>query len=260
MKPALDVSHNPYYPMKKPPLAALCRRMATAKAAVKAAVATTLLCILPQNTAAQSYTFANYQKYAEANKALGKPSKKDKRVVFLGNSITEHWAAKRPEYFKTHGYIGRGISGQTSYQLLLRFREDVIMLQPTVVVIGIGTNDIAENTGKYVEDYTFGNIVSMVELAKSNHIKPVLAALLPAKDIPWRPDLKGIMGKIRSLNARLQAYAKAQRIPYIDYFTPLLAPDGSGMDGRYTPESVHPNEAGYAVMEAIVTPVVEKLR
>lgn len=121
---------------------------------------------------------------------LPKPAKKEKRVVFLGNSITEGWVRTHPDFFKTNGYIGRGISGQTSYQFLLRFREDVINLSPALVVINAGTNDVAENTNPYNEDYTFGNIVSMVELAKVNKIKVILTSVLPAAAFKWRMEIK----------------------------------------------------------------------
>ena len=107
-------------------------------------------------TYAQKHEFANYKRYATENAALAQPVKKEKRVVFMGNSITEGWVRTHPDFFKTNGYIGRGISGQTSYQFLLRFREDVINLSPALVVINAGTNDVAENTGAYNEDYTFG--------------------------------------------------------------------------------------------------------
>ena len=103
---------------------------------------------------------------------------------YAGNSITEGWVRTHPDFFKTNGYIGRGISGQTSYQFLLRFREDVINLSPALVVINAGTNDVAENTGAYNEDYTFGNIASMAELAKANKIKVILTSVLPAAEFP----------------------------------------------------------------------------
>lgn len=213
-----------------------------------------------QSSSAQRHDFANYQRYAKENAQLGKPGKKEKRVVFMGNSITEGWVNHHPDFFKKHGYIGRGISGQTSYQFLLRFRQDVIDLQPKIVVINYGTNDIAENTGPYDEDQTFGNVVSMVELARANKIKVILTSTLPAEFMPWRRELTDVMGKIRRLNARVKAYAAEKKIPYVDYFSAMLSPDGKGMDGRYTPEQVHPNGAGYDVMEGLIVPVIEKMR
>ena len=144
---------------------------------------------------AQNRDFANLARYAKQNAALSKPIKKEKRVVFMGNSITEGWVRTHPDFFKSNGYIGRGISGQTSYQFLVRFREDVINLSPALVVINAGTNDVAENTQAYNEDYTFGNIVSMVELAKANKIKVILTSVLPAAQFKWRMEIKDVPQK-----------------------------------------------------------------
>lgn len=216
--------------------------------------------LLSTNTIrAQSYDdFANISRYAKANAELGLPAKGEKRVIFMGNSITEFWVSKDPDFFKQHGYISRGISGQTSYQFLLRFRQDVINLKPALVVLNYGTNDIGENTGVYNENYTFGNVCSMVEMAKANHIKVILTSCLPARFMPWRKNLPNVMDKIRNLNARVKAYAKENKIPYVDYFSSMLAPDGGGMDPRYTPEQVHPNLEGYKVMEGLIVPAINK--
>lgn len=230
--------------------------MISLKTIVLAAACSLLTC----NVAlAQNHNdFANYQRYASENAKLGKPAKGEKRVVFMGNSITEGWVNTHPEFFKKHGYIGRGISGQTSYQFLMRFREDVINLEPKVLVLNYGTNDIAENTGPYNEDITYGNILTMVELARAHKIKVILTSTLPARNFGWRPSVTDAMEKIRSLNARVKAYAEENGILYVDYFTALLAPDKGGMDTKYTPETVHPNGAGYDVMEALIVPAIEK--
>lgn len=230
--------------------------MISLKTIVLAAACSLLTC----NVAlAQNHNdFANYQRYASENAKLGKPAKGEKRVVFMGNSITEGWVNTHPEFFKKHGYIGRGISGQTSYQFLMRFREDVINLEPKVLVLNYGTNDIAENTGPYNEDITYGNILTMVELARAHKIKVILTSTLPARNFGWRPSVTNAMEKIRSLNARVKAYAEENGIQYVDYFTALLAPDKGGMDTKYTPETVHPNGAGYDVMEALIVPAIEK--
>lgn len=230
--------------------------MISLKTIVLAAACSLLTC----NVAlAQNHNdFANYQRYASENAKLGKPAKGEKRVVFMGNSITEGWVNTHSEFFKKHGYIGRGISGQTSYQFLMRFREDVINLEPKVLVLNYGTNDIAENTGPYNEDITYGNILTMVELARAHKIKVILTSTLPARNFGWRPSVTDAMEKIRSLNARVKAYAEENGIQYVDYFTALLAPDKGGMDTKYTPETVHPNGAGYDVMEALIVPAIEK--
>lgn len=207
---------------------------------------------------AQRHDFAQFDRYAKANAELPAPAKGEKRVVFMGNSITDIWAAKHPDFFKNHGYVGRGISGQTSYQFLLRFRQDVINLKPQLVVINYGTNDIAENTGAYDEDQTFNNVCSMVDMARANHIKVILCSTLPAENFSWRPNITDGMQKIRHLNERVKSYCKANKIPYVDYFSAMLSEDGMGMKKEYQNDTVHPNVKGYDVMEAIIVPAIEK--
>ena len=209
-------------------------------------------------TYAQKHEFANYKRYVTENAALAQPVKKEKRVVFMGNSITEGWVRTHPDFFKTNGYIGRGISGQTSYQFLLRFREDVINLSPALVVINAGTNDVAENTGAYNEDYTFGNIASMAELAKANKIKVILTSVLPAAEFPWRREIKDAPQKIQSLNARIEAYAKANKIPFVNYYQPMVVGENKALNPQYTKDGVHPTGEGYDIMEPLIKKAIEK--
>ncbi len=211
---------------------------------------------------AQKHEFANWTRYEKANAELPAPAKGEKRVVLMGDSITDGWPRQSPEFFSENNLVGRGISGQTSYQFLLRFRQDVLELKPYAVVINYGTNDIAENTGPYDEDKTFGNVVSMVELAKANKIKVILASTLPAGGFSWRPQITDGMEKIQKLNARVKAYAKANKIPYVDYFSALLSEDGKSMKAEYANDkpAVHPNKEGYKVMEGLLLPVIEKVR
>jgi lysophospholipase L1-like esterase len=223
-----------------------------------AAMLLTALCV--NSAMAQKHEFANWGRYAKQNAELGAPAKGEKRVVLMGNSITDGWPRTRPEFFKDNNIIGRGISGQTSYQFLLRFREDVINLQPKVVVINYGTNDIAENTGAYNEDLTYGNVLSMVEIARYHKMKVILTSCLPAGGFGWRPSITDSMEKIRSLNARVKAYADSHKIPFVDYFSAMLSEDGTRMNTAYTPEQVHPNKKGYQVMESLVLPVIKKMR
>ena len=220
-----------------------------------------VICLsLSVEAGAQKHEFANYKRYAKANSELPKVTKKDKRVVFMGNSITEGWPMHRPEFFKENpNYVGRGIGGQTSYQFLLRFREDVIKLNPKVVIINAGTNDVAENTGPYNEEFTFNNIVSMAEIAKANKIKVVLTSVLPAARFGWHPHVTDAPDKIMSLNKRIEAYAKANKIPYVDYYTPLVDADGRTLAKKYSNDGVHPLPDGYKVMEALIQPVIKKL-
>ncbi|NDV69170.1 SGNH/GDSL hydrolase family protein [Dysgonomonas sp. 25] len=200
----------------------------------------------------------NLQKYAQANAGLPAPEKKEKRVVFIGNSITEAWVSNSPDFFAKNNYVGRGISGQTTLQMLLRFRQDVIKLQPKAVVICAGTNDIAENTGTYDPEFTFGNIVSMVELAKANKIKVIIASVHPAGAMPWHPHVTDVPAKIHALNYVLKDYAKTNKIPYIDYHAAME--DGSGaMRKELSADGVHPNKEGYAIMESLAKPIVDKV-
>ena len=220
-------------------------------------VALLLLCVcmaMPEALAQKkNKDFANLARFAKENAALPTPATGEKRVVFLGNSITEGWMKHHPVFFEQNkNYVNRGISGQTSEQFLLRFRNDVINLKPAKVVINVGTNDVAENTRPYDEDYTFGNIVSMVQLARANKIKVVLAAVLPAAGFSWRKDITDAPDKIEALNARIKAYAKAEKIPFVDYYTPMVYGEKRQLNPDYTYDGVHPTAAGYEVMESLV--------
>lgn len=182
-----------------------------------------------------------------------------KGVILLGNSITELWQKLHPEFFTENGFLSRGISGQTSYQMLLRFREDVINLRPKVVVINAGTNDIAENNHPYVEDRTLGNIISMCELAKANNIKVILTTITPCGFYIWRKDITDAVEKIESLNKRIAEYADKNDIPFVDYFTPMAVAEGDKrgwMKEELTKDGCHPTLAGYAIMEPLILEAV----
>ncbi len=196
--------------------------------------------------------WANLSRYREDNIRLGDPSSGEKRVVFMGNSITEGWKNTVPDFFNDRPYICRGISGQTTPQMLLRFRPDVINLKPAVVVILAGTNDIAGNTGPSTQAMIEDNIKSMVELARTNGIRVVLCSVLPAYDFGWRPGVEPA-AKIVALNEWIRKYAGDQKIPYVDYFTPM-ADERQGLKNVYSGDGVHPNKEGYQLM----TPLVEK--
>ncbi|MBD5225589.1 MAG: acylneuraminate cytidylyltransferase [Bacteroidales bacterium] len=223
------------------------------------AAAVTLSLTSAFNASAQRNDWANFARFEQENKELLSKPQTGRLVVFLGNSITEGWAGQRPEFFETNGFAGRGISGQTTYQFLSRFRDDVINLHPKLLVLNAATNDIAENTHPYSEDRTFGNIVSMVELAKANGIKVILTSTLPAAGFGWNPSIKDAPEKINSLNARIKAYAAKNKIPYVDYHSSLLGADGRSLDSKYSNDGVHPTAAGYEVMEALILPAVRKI-
>ena len=201
--------------------------------------------------------WADFRKYEQNNRELKSQHNDGKRVIFFGNSITENWGRMRPQYFSENGYICRGISGQTSYQFLVRFREDVVNLHPKVVIINAGTNDIAQNNHPYVEDRTLGNIISMCEIAKANKIKVILSTITPCGGYAWNRDIKDVPAKIKSLNARIREYAIKNKLGFIDYFTPMAASDGS-LKSNLTQDGCHPTEAGYEIMEPLAKEAIRK--
>lgn len=197
-----------------------------------------------------------FSRYSEANGKIEKPAPGEKRVVFMGNSITDGWSDARPGFFKGKPYINRGIAGQTTPQMLVRFRADVINLKPAVVVILAGTNDIAENMGPSKLEWIENNILSMVQLAQANGIKVVLCSVLPAFDYPWKPGLKPAE-KIVALNKLLKADAEKYGLVWVDYFSPM-ADERNGLKASLSGDGVHPNEAGYSVMEPLVSAAIQK--
>jgi acetyl esterase/lipase/lysophospholipase L1-like esterase len=205
----------------------------------------------------RSRDFANLEKYREANAALEVPSKTKKRVVFTGDSITEGWVRADPEFFKENNFEGRGISGQTSPQTLLRFQQDVVELKPEVVVINIGINDIAENTGDYMEYYTLGNYKSMIAVAKANNIKVVLASVMPAYQFPWRKEIKDVPEKVISLNKGIKKLADENGLVYLDYFN-ALKDERNGLSKEMAGDGVHPTLPCYKIMEEMAKEAIGK--
>ena len=218
-----------------------------------------LLLFFVITAAAAQGDFANLARYQAANAALPAPTAGEQRVVFLGNSITEGWVREDSAFFAANHFVGRGISGQTSPQLLLRFRQDVIDLQPLAVIIHIGTNDVAENTGPYDPDFTVGSIRSMVELAQANDIKVILAAVVPSTGFSWRPEVGDRSDMIVDLNRRLAEMATEKDIPFVDYHA-ALRNEANGMDPELAADGVHPTKQGFEVMKALVLPVIEEVR
>ncbi|WP_416864744.1 MAG: SGNH/GDSL hydrolase family protein [Imperialibacter sp.] len=198
----------------------------------------------------------NFAKYREQNAALAPPAKGENRVVFMGNSITEGWSKVNPEFFEGKPYVNRGISGQTTPQMLVRFRADVIDLKPAVVIILAGTNDIAGNTGPSTLEMIADNIYSMAELARANGIKVVLSSTLPAYDYPWKPGMEPAP-KIVALNKMIKAYADKNKIVYVDYFS-AMADDRDGLPTELAKDGVHPTKAGYNVMEPLAEAAIAK--
>lgn len=200
----------------------------------------------------EAQDWANLERFREDNAKLAAPRTCDDRVVFMGNSITQGWIDMIPEFFAGRHYINRGIGGQTTPQMLIRFRQDVIHLRPKVVVILAGINDIAGNTGPSSLEMIEDNLHSMTELAQVNGIEVVLCSVLPALDFPWRPGMDPA-GKVVELNKRIEAYASKKGAVYCDYFTAMVD-ERNGLPAELSDDGVHPNEAGYAIM----APLVEK--
>ena len=214
-----------------------------------------LIAVAVPSQAPAADDWANLSRYREANQSLSPADAQ--RVVFIGDSITEGWQS-RPFIHDSPHFVGRGISGQTAPQMLVRFRSDVVALKPAVVHIMAGTNDIAGNTGAENEDEVFGYIVSMVQLARANGIEVVLASIPPAADFPWRRGLDPAP-KIQSLNARLKAYARSHSLAYADYWSALASRDG-GMKPEFSEDGVHPNDRGYDAMRATAQVAIKRAK
>lgn len=214
-----------------------------------------VFCFILSTGNAFAQDWAQLKVFEQANQKVKMiPSKE--RVVFFGNSITIGWLQTMPSFFKGRPFINRGIGGQTTPQMLVRFRQDVLDLKPAVVVILAGTNDIAGNTGPMTLDEILGNLKSMAELAMANNIKVILCSVLPASDYPWRPGLEPNK-KIPALNAMLKEYTNRTAVLYLDYYSALVN-DMNGMDKNLAQDGVHPTKAGYEIMAALALKAIEK--
>jgi len=194
----------------------------------------------------QSQDWPYLNRYQTENDKLSPLKLGEKRIVFMGDSITELWSVVHPSFFSEKSYINRGIGGQTSPQMLVRFRADVIALKPSVVVLLAGANDIAQNTGPSTLEMIANNIFSMVELATANNIKVILCSVLPVFDFYWRQGLEPA-GKIVTLNKMISEYAYTNAIPYVDYYSAMVD-EQKGLKSIFSEDGVHPNKAGYEVM------------
>ena len=219
-----------------------------------AATALLFACAFNQSLSAQDLPdndWANYSRYSKANSEVTvKP-----KAVLMGDSITDGWYRNDPDFFKDNNFLGRGISGQVTSHMLVRFRRDVIDHHPKYVVILAGINDIARNNGYISLENTFGNIVSMCELAKANKIKPVLCTLVPSNYIRWRPAITDTKEQVAALNKMIKEYAAQKHYKLVDYAT-VLADENGNTRTDLSGDSVHPNLDGYKLMEAALLKVL----
>ena len=197
--------------------------------------------------------WARFGFYEKANAEITKAPK----AVFMGDSITFGWGKKRPEFFTENNYLCRGIGGQTTAEMLVRFRADVINLKPKYVAIMAGINDIAENNGKIKLENVFGNIVSMAELGKANGIKVILCSTLPSSAIPWKKDIENVAEKVKSLNAMIKDFAEKKGFMYVDYYSKLVDENG-GLPEKFSKDGVHINVDAYAIIEPLIKAKIGK--
>lgn len=195
---------------------------------------------------AQKKDWAKYERYAQQNVEL----KKAPDVVFMGNSITDFWINNDEAFFKNNNFADRGISGQTTCEMLARFRQDVIDLKPKAVVILAGINDIAQNNGVISLNNILGNIISMCDLARYNGIKVVLCSVLPCDKFLWNPSILPA-DSVVELNGMIKKYATDNNIAYVDYYKAFATPQG-GLPEEYSGDSCHPNLKCYKQMEPLV--------
>jgi len=205
-----------------------------------------IICSILCFNIATAQDWAKFSRYENANAEVTTTPK----AVFMGDSITDGWAAQDQDFFTSNNFLGRGISGQTTSHMLVRFRRDVIDHNPKYVVILAGTNDIAKNNGEISLENIVGNIVSMCELAKANKIKPVICSVLPADRYGWRPGMTPAQDIVK-LNEMLKEYAASAHIKYVDYHS-VLKDENNGLPAKHAKDGVHPNLDCYKIMEEII--------
>jgi len=195
--------------------------------------------------------WANLEKYRKENEKQIERKQNKKAIVLMGDSITEYWSPLSPEFFKKNNLINRGISGQTTPQMLIRFKQDAIHLNPGMIIINAGTNDIAGNTGPATIKMIIDNIFSMAEIARGNNIQIALSTILPVYRYPWPLDKIDAANIIPVINEKLDHYCKQNNLTFIDYFSPMVD-HKKGLKIEYGEDGVHPNKAGYRLMEEVL--------
>ena len=212
----------------------------------------TITCV---TSSAFAQDWANLERFKGGNSSIMQEVNTGKRIVFMGNSITEGWSNFDSIFFSKNQFINRGIGGQTTPQMLLRFKQDVIDIKANTVIILAGINDIAENTGPISLKQILGNIISMCELANQNNIRVILCSVLPANKFPWEPKITPTQ-KVIELNKMLLEYANSKSITYVDYYSKMVD-DKQGLIPAYGYDPVHPNQEGYVVMKHILSEVLK---
>lgn len=236
--------------------AARARRILRGLAAILCLMAVPLAPVFTPALAAEpADAWAGLARWAADNARAGAPAAGVRRVVFFGDSITEAWSLPAPPDGRRREYLNRGISGQTTPQMLLRLRADVLALRPAAVVILAGTNDVAGNTGPTSVEQIAGHLRSMVQLARAEGVRVVLCAVLPAAQYPWRPELRPA-ATIVTLNGRLRAIAAELGAAWVDYHA-AMADAAGGLPVALAGDGVHPSPAGYARMAELLDPVLD---
>ena len=205
----------------------------------------------------QNLDWPNLCYYWKENEQLSQLSENKSRIVFMGDSITEEWGRLSPDFFQPTHYINRGIGGQTTPQMLVRFKQDVINLNPAIVFILAGTNDIAGNTGPANQEMITNNIFSMAELSVRFSIKVVLSSILPVDKYPWAENIKEVPETISKINQQLKSFSQEHSIIYLDYYSSMVG-ENRGLKKEYTTDGVHLNKEGYDVMSDLVQDVLKK--
>ena len=193
----------------------------------------------------------NLAKYREANEKLKSSFSNGDRIVLIGDSITEGWTEFNPKFFQQNNFVNRGISGQTTPQMLVRFKQDAVHLNPQIIVINGGTNDIWGNTGPSTPEMIIDNICSMAEIAVKNDINVALSTILPVYKYPDRDDIIDPPKTISLVNSVLSEYCKQKGYNFLDYYSPMVD-DKKGLRSDYGTDGVHPNKEGYGVMKNVI--------
>ena len=203
----------------------------------------------------QNLDWANLSYYWEKNEQLAKTSIAEDLTIFMGDSITEEWGREYSDFFQSPSHINRGIGGQTTPQMLIRFKQDVVLLNPKTVVLLAGTNDIAGNTGPSSADMICNNIFSMADIAHENGIRIIICSILPVFEYPWAEHIKNVPDTIEEINNKLKSFTKKNGMVYLDYYSQMVD-SNRGLMGKYTTDGVHLNLKGYKVMSRVVKEVL----